>query len=83
MKCKVKMPKSAIQISTPLRTQCRRISTNPGLRIERFSLIPKLDQSSSLFEFEDFQVWYGMCTFIYMQSCICVYDYACMSQLYA
>ena len=51
-----------IQISTPMRKKCRRISSTAGLKTERFSLIPKLDQSFPLCEFdEDFQVHLCIC----------------------
>jgi hypothetical protein len=48
---------TTIQISTPKGKKCRRISVNTGSKMERFSLIPKLDRSFSYCESdEDFEV---------------------------
>lgn len=48
---------TTIQISTPKGMKRRRISFNTGSKMERFSLIPKLDRSFSQCESdEDFEV---------------------------
>ena len=57
MKADLPEHETTIQISTPKEKKRRRISFNIGSRIERLSLIPKLDQSFFLNELdEDFEV---------------------------
>lgn len=44
---------TTLQISTPKGKKQRRISFNTGSKMERFSIIPKLDHSFSLHELDD------------------------------